>query len=148
MALTDNMFADTLLALLKKEMTSQVFSAGSSSSRNEPQAPLLEELTSERLHVTEYLNHQSNPAFSLARCRVPQGITTEKHRLTVAEWYVVESGQGLMFLGDSEIQVNAGDTIQIPVGTPQNINNDGHEDLVFFSVCMPRFEWETYQSLE
>jgi mannose-6-phosphate isomerase-like protein (cupin superfamily) len=53
-----------------------------------------------------------------------------------------------MFLGDSEIQVNAGDTVQIPVGTPQNITNDGHDDLVFFSVCMPRFEWETYQSLE
>jgi len=125
-----------------------MLSAGSSSSKNKPQEPLSEELTTERLHVVEYLNHEQNPAFSLARCRVPQGVTTEKHSLMVAEWYVVESGQGLMFLGDEEFKVSAGDTVQIPVGTAQNITNDGGEDLVFFSVCMPRFEWETYQSLE
>ncbi len=148
MAITENKFADTLLALLENEMTSDVFLGGSSSSRNAPQTPLSEEFTSERLHVVEYFNHEDNPAFSLARCRVPAGVTTEKHSLTVAEWYVVESGQGMMFLGDKAIQVKAGDTVQIPVGTPQNITNNGADDLVFFSVCMPRFEWETYQSLE
>ncbi len=148
MTVTENVLPDALLAYLKNNMTAKVFAAGSSSSRNKPQAPLSEELTTERLHVIEYLNHQSNPAFSLARCRVPQGVTTEKHSLTVAEWYVVEQGQGLMLLGDREIEVSAGDTVQIPVGTPQNIINHGDEDLVFFSVCMPRFEWETYRSLE
>ncbi len=148
MTVTENVLPDALLAYLKNSMTAEVFTAGSSSSRNEPQAPLSEELTTERLHVIEYLNHQSNPAFSLARCRVPQGVTTEKHSLTVAEWYVVEQGQGLMLLGDREIEVSAGDTVQIPVGTPQNTINHGDEDLVFFSVCMPRFEWETYRSLE
>ncbi|MFT6437802.1 MAG: mannose-6-phosphate isomerase-like protein (cupin superfamily) [Candidatus Azotimanducaceae bacterium] len=138
----------SLLALLKDQMSAEVFSAGSSSSRNEPQAPLSEELTTERLHVVEYFNHERNPAFSLARCRVPSGVTTEKHSLSVAEWYVVESGQGKMYLGDEEIAVGAGDTVQIPVGTAQNITNHGAEDLIFFSICLPRFEWETYQSLE
>ena len=148
MTKTESMLPATLLAFLKDTMTPEVFVAGSSSSKNEPQDPMSEELTTERLHVIEYFNHESNPAFSLARCRVPVGVTTEKHSLTVAEWYVVESGQGLMFLDDQEIQVNAGDTVQIPVGTPQNIYSNGFEELVFFSLCMPRFEWETYQSLE
>lgn len=148
MTATESPIPASLLALLKNQMTAEVFSAGSSSSRNAPQAPLAEELTTERLHVVEYFNHESNPAFSLARCRVPSGVTTEKHCLSVAEWYVVESGQGKMYLGDEEIVVGAGDTVQIPVGTAQNITNQGEEDLIFFSVCLPRFEWETYQSLE
>jgi len=144
---TDTLSA-SLLALLKNNMTAQLLPGGSSGSRNVPQEPLAEELTSERLHVVEYFNHEQTPAFSLARCRVPVGVTTEKHNLTVAEWYVVESGQGLMYLGQAEFEVKGGDTVQIPVGTAQHITNNGAEDLVFFSVCMPRFEWDTYQSLE
>lgn len=105
--------------------------------------------TRERVYVTELLNDAAVPDVSLARCRVRPGVTTELHRLDVAEWYVLEQGQGMMQVGDGEpFAVGPGDVVAIPPGTPQRITNTGAGDLVLQCVCVPRFTEDGYTPLE
>lgn len=105
--------------------------------------------TRERVHVTELLNDPAAPDVSLARCRVEPGVTTELHRLAVAEWYVLEQGEGLMEVGGGEpFAVGPGDVVAIPAGTSQRITNTGDRDLVLQCVCLPRFTEDAYTPLE
>ena len=106
-------------------------------------------LTRERVHVRERLNDDAVPEVSLADCRVEPGITTELHRLSVAEWYVVYEGTGLMEVGEREpIAVGPGDSVEIPPGIAQRITNTGSADLRIQCICLPRFTADCYESLE
>ncbi|HNP63261.1 MAG TPA: cupin domain-containing protein [Woeseiaceae bacterium] len=105
--------------------------------------------TSERCYISELLNHDGSPEVSIARARVEPGVTTQLHALAVAEWYVIESGLGLMTVGDAAPrEVRAGDTVSIPRGVAQRIHNYGDCDLIFLCVCVPRFLLRHYTSLE
>ncbi|MFQ5548497.1 MAG: cupin domain-containing protein [Woeseia sp.] len=105
--------------------------------------------TGERCFITELMNDPAIPEVSLAQCRVPPGTTTQLHRLSVDEWYVVDQGSGLMAVGsDTPFQVVPGDTITVPAGVSQRITNTGDSDLVFQCVCIPRFTPGSYESLE
>ncbi len=111
--------------------------------------PQLEVWTVERCFITELLNTADQPEVSLARTRVEPGVTTQLHQLSVDEWYVIESGEGLMRVGDEPpAPVGPGDTVAIPKHTAQQITNTGSEDLLFLCVCVPRFTQECYTSLE
>ena len=104
--------------------------------------------TVERCYIRELLNDDRVPEVSLAECRVEPGVTTELHRLTVAEWYLIQAGNGLMELGDSApFPVTAGDVVAIPPQTPQRITNTGAGDLRFACLCLPRFRPECYEAL-
>ena len=116
--------------------------------RNKPK-PQPEFWTSERCYITELLNDVEQPEVSLARTRVEPGVTTQLHALSVAEWYVLEQGQGLMQVGDgAPFSVRDGDTIAVPKSVAQRITNTGRDDLVFLCVCVPKFSQECYTSLE
>jgi mannose-6-phosphate isomerase-like protein (cupin superfamily) len=105
--------------------------------------------TSERCYITELLNHEQTPEVSIARTRVEPGVTTQLHALSVAEWYVIEAGTGVMTVGDGAPgKISAGDVIAILRCEPQKIHNDGENDLLFLCVCAPRFSQECYTSLE
>ena len=105
--------------------------------------------TDERCYITELLNDHRYPQVSLARCRVTPGVTTQLHSLSVHEFYVLQSGTGLMRLGDeTPFAVGEGDTVSVPKGVAQSISNTGDEDLVFLCVCAPRFSQDCYTSLE
>ena len=105
--------------------------------------------TSERCFISELLNDDTWPGFSLARCRVKPGVTTELHALSVLEFYVVERGHGRMRLGDDpDFDIGPGDTVTIPQHTPQSVANTGETDLVFLCLCTPRFSQDCYTSLE
>ncbi|MDH3622211.1 MAG: cupin domain-containing protein [Gammaproteobacteria bacterium] len=111
--------------------------------------PAEEVWTVERCYITELLNSGKQPEVSIARTRVEPGVTTQLHQLSVFEWYVIESGQGLMRVGDeAPFPVGPGDTVTIPKHAPQQITNNGQEDLYFLCVCTPRFSQECYTSLE
>ena len=85
----------------------------------------------------------------MARARVEPGVTTALHVVEVDEWYLIESGEGLVRVGDREPwPVAAGESVRIPCGVPQQITNTGLTDLLFFCVCVPRFTPEAYRSLE
>lgn len=105
--------------------------------------------TRERCFITELLNDPEDPEVSLARCRVEPGVTTELHKLTVSERYIIIEGQGLMRLGeDQAFPVKAGDTVYISANEPQQVTNTGQSDLVFLCLCSPRFTAECYLPLE
>lgn len=105
--------------------------------------------TEERCFITELLNDADVPDVSLARCRVEPGVTTQLHRLSVREWYVVEQGRGLMEVGNLEPRpIGPGDVVEIPADTAQRVTNTGAGDLVFQCVCLPRFTPGCYESLE
>lgn len=106
-------------------------------------------LTPERCHIRELLNDDRVPQASVAECRVEPGITTQLHRLTVAEWYVIREGEGLMEVGEEEpVAVRPGDVVAIPPNAPQRIRNTGAADLRFLCLCLPAFTPECYESLE
>lgn len=113
-----------------------------------PSGGLLEFATSERCFITELLNHPSQPDVSLARARVAPGVVTQLHALDVEETYVIEMGSGMMMVGDERFRVGMGDSVRIPAGTAQCIENDGAADLVFLCLCQPRFRPEGYVDLE
>jgi mannose-6-phosphate isomerase-like protein (cupin superfamily) len=105
--------------------------------------------TSERCYIAELLNNEQTPEVSIARTRVEPGMTTQLHSLSVAEWYVIETGTGLMTVGqEAHFRVGTGDAVAIPKGVAQRIQNDGDCDLVFMCVCTPRFSLDCYTSLE
>ena len=111
--------------------------------------PGVEVWTVERCYITELLNSDRQPEVSLARTRVEPGVTTQLHQLSVFEWYVIESGKGLMRVGDeTPYSVGPGDTVAIPKHAAQQITNNGQEDLIFLCVCTPKFSLECYTSLE
>jgi mannose-6-phosphate isomerase-like protein (cupin superfamily) len=108
-----------------------------------------EVLTRERCYIREYLNDPQVPRLSVAGCRVPPGVTTELHRLSVDEWYVIVEGRGMMEVDRQEpVAVGPGDTVIIPKGSPQRIRNAGTTDLKFQCVCLPRFTSACYEPLE
>jgi mannose-6-phosphate isomerase-like protein (cupin superfamily) len=106
-------------------------------------------LTRERCYIRELVNDQSIHEFSLAEARVEPGVCTELHRLSVAEWYLITAGSGIVEIGDSPAAaVSVGDIVAIPAGRSQRIRNTGHADLRFQCICLPRFTPECYESLE
>jgi len=105
--------------------------------------------TQERLHVIELMNAAQSEHVSVAECRVAPGVTTQLHRLRVAERYIMQRGQGVVELDRGEpFAVGPGDCVAIPAGCPQRIKNVGSDELIFLCVCTPRFEADHYEALE
>ena len=67
---------------------------------------------SEGCFVSEWSNTPEDPAVSIARARVPPGVTTRWHRLAgTTERYVILEGTGRAHVGDAAPrQVAPGDT--------------------------------------
>ena len=105
--------------------------------------------TGEPCYISELINDEAWPEFSIARTRVEPGITTQLHALSVHEVYVIESGTGLMAVGDdAPFPVGPGEIVTIPKHCSQSIENTGTDDLLFLCICTPRFSQECYTSLE
>lgn len=109
--------------------------------------PAEEQWTDERCFIREILNDPRVPEISLAEARVEPGVTTEWHRVAVAEWYVIRQGEGLMEIGDTPgFNVRPGDSVAIPPGVLQRVTNTGMDDLRFECLCSPRFRPELYEA--
>ena len=105
--------------------------------------------TRERVFITERLNDPTVPGLSLADARVEPGVTTELHRLSVNEWYVLQKGTGMMEVGGGEpYAVGPGDTVVIPSGVSQRITNTSDGNLLLQCICVPRFTPDCYEALE
>ena len=106
--------------------------------------------TDERCFITECLNSEEVPEFSLAVARVKPSVTTQLHSLkNTKEIYIIRKGTGLVLVGKKEVEVSIGDSVIIPANTPQRITNlSDSEDLEFYSHCSPRFVTAGYENLE
>ncbi|MGE0372140.1 MAG: cupin domain-containing protein [Gammaproteobacteria bacterium] len=109
-----------------------------------------EYLCSEGCYILELSNSPDDDAVSIARARVPPGVTTRWHRLAgTTERYVIIAGSGCVELGASPSRnVRPGDAVIIPPLCPQRITNTGAKDLVFLAICTPRFRREVYEDME
>lgn len=112
--------------------------------------PEAEVYTPEGCYINELSNSDADPEASIARARVPSGVTTRWHRLAgTAERYVILSGAGRAEIGDLPARkVAPGDVVLIPPGCRQRISCLGDEDLMFLAVCTPRFRPEAYEDTD
>ncbi|OBF87930.1 hypothetical protein A5791_18565 [Mycobacterium sp. 852002-51163_SCH5372311] len=77
---------------------------------------------------------------SLAHATVAPGAETIWHRLEhTDEIYFILSGRGLVWVADESQEVVAGDSVWIPAGTPQRIQNLGPIPLAFLCACGPAY---------
>ena len=84
-----------------------------------------------------------NAKQSLAEATVHPGQETLLHKhLRTEELYHITAGRGLMTLGEQHFEVNAGDTVCIPPGTPHCIANTGAEPLRILCCCSPAYSHE------
>ena len=97
--------------------------------------------------IAELSNTPGDPAVSIARARVPRGVTTRWHRVKgTVERYVILEGKGRAEVADlPPREVGPGDVVVIPSSCRQRIANIGDNDLVFLAICTPRFVREAYQ---
>lgn len=100
--------------------------------------------------ITELSNTPEHPDLSIARARVPVGMTTRWHRVKdTAERYVILDGRGRAEVGEQPpCEVGPGDVVVIAASQRQRIANIGDKDLVFLAICTPRFERAAYEDLE
>jgi len=112
--------------------------------------PQGEYYTPEGCYINELSNSDADSEASIARARVPFGVTTRWHRLAaISERYVILSGQGRVQVGDLPPQnVAPGDVVLIPAGCRQRITNIANEDLVFLAICTPRYRQEAYEDID
>lgn len=90
----------------------------------------------ELMHPTLHGNRQQ----SLAEAVVAPGAATRLHRHRESEeLYHVTAGHGRMTLGDQHFDVQPGDTVGIPPGTPHCIENIGTEPLRILCCCAPPY---------
>jgi len=80
---------------------------------------------------------------SVAHATVKIGESTTPHTLKKSsEVYVIISGKGLMHINDEKQFLNQGDSVFIPAGSVQHIENAGEEDLKFLCVVDPYWKEE------
>jgi mannose-6-phosphate isomerase-like protein (cupin superfamily) len=77
---------------------------------------------------------------SLAEATVlPESETAEHYHPRTEEIYYFVAGRGRMRLGDDEGEVEVGDCVVIPPGTPHKLWNAGAEPLVLLCCCAPPY---------
>jgi len=104
----------------------------------------------EGCRILETWNTDADESVSIARARVAPGVTTKWHRLEgIVERYLLVEGRGLVEVGTLEpVEMEPGDLAVIPAGVRQRITNTGPSDLVFYCICSPRFDPESYRVFE
>jgi len=80
---------------------------------------------------------------SVAHATVKVGDSTTPHTLKKSsEVYVILSGTGTMRINDETQLLNLGDSVFIPAGSVQHIENSGEEDLEFICAVDPCWKEE------
>jgi mannose-6-phosphate isomerase-like protein (cupin superfamily) len=86
---------------------------------------------------------------SLAEATVAPGEATIHHYHRAAEeLYLVTAGRGLLWIGEEEREIAAGDCTVIPPGEPHRLLNTGAEDLVVVCASSPAYSHEDTVLLE
>jgi len=78
---------------------------------------------------------EEGPNFKVKRIEVLPGkrLSYQKHSQRAEHWFVV-AGTAKVTLDDKDIEVRAGEAIDIPIGAAHRVENPGHEDLIFIEV--------------
>jgi mannose-6-phosphate isomerase-like protein (cupin superfamily) len=71
----------------------------------------------------------------LAQAVVPPGEKLSGHQDPMEEIYLIQSGRGMMQVGEDRQEVEAGDAIAIPIGRYHELINLGQEELTLLVVA-------------
>ncbi len=71
----------------------------------------------------------------LARASVPPGNKLSGHIDPMEEIYIIQTGRGLMKVGNEAREVGPGDAIHIPIGSFHDLSNIGEEELTLLVVA-------------
>jgi mannose-6-phosphate isomerase-like protein (cupin superfamily) len=71
----------------------------------------------------------------LAHASVAPGKKLAGHEDPMEEIYIIQSGRGLMQVGDEVCDVKSGDAIPIPIGIFHELTNTGEEELTILVVA-------------
>jgi mannose-6-phosphate isomerase-like protein (cupin superfamily) len=86
---------------------------------------------------------------SLAEATLPAGSRTRLHlHRQSEEIYYVTAGWGLMILGGERFEIEVGDSISIPPGTPHSVENRDDAPLIILCCCAPAYSHEDTELLE
>lgn len=76
--------------------------------------------------------------YSLAYAELAAGTASLPHQLMQSsETYVIHTGQGRAFIDGKAYEMRVGDTLFIPAGAEQWIENTGNEPLGFWCIVLP-----------
>lgn len=99
----------------------------------------------ELMHPAQHGNRTQ----SLAEAIVEPGQTTALHRHGMSEeLYHITAGRGCMTLGANQFEVEPGDTVCIPPGTPHCIENTGTVPLRILCSCAPPYAHDDTELLD
>ncbi len=85
--------------------------------------------------------------YSLAHARLQPGCSSLPHRLSACEVYYILEGRGTMHIDGDCSELGPGDTVCIPPGAVQHIDNIGQGDLVFLCFVDPAWQPEDEEIL-
>lgn len=71
----------------------------------------------------------------LAQASVPPGEKLSAHIDPMEEIYIIQSGRGLMQVGDRVQEVGPGQAIHIPIGQVHELTNTGPDELTILVVA-------------
>lgn len=82
-----------------------------------------------------YVVLDEEPDHKIKRIVVHPGkrLSLQVHQRRSEHWFVTQ-GSGLVTLDGTTVEVGAGDSVDVEVGTAHRIENSGTEDLVFIEV--------------
>lgn len=95
--------------------------------------------------LRELLHPKQDPialGFSLASARLGPGERTHAHVLTQVEVYHILEGEGRMHIAAESGPVGPGDSVYIPAGAVQWIENVGPGELRFLAMVCPPWQAE------
>ncbi|MFA6093919.1 MAG: phosphomannose isomerase type II C-terminal cupin domain [Elusimicrobiota bacterium] len=78
-----------------------------------------------------------SPSHKVKRITVRPGgrLSYQKHSRRSEHWFIAE-GRALAMLEKKSLTLEAGDSIDIPVGAPHRIANEGNSDLVIIEIAL------------
>jgi mannose-6-phosphate isomerase-like protein (cupin superfamily) len=86
--------------------------------------------------------HPANIGYSLAWALVKTKNSTHPHTLKHNEVYYIIKGRGKMHINNEVSEITATDTVFIPPGAIQYIENTGQTDLEFLCIVDPAWQPE------
>ena len=81
----------------------------------------------------EVLSHQPDHKVKRIVVFPRKRLSLQQHRKRAEHWTII-SGDPVVFLGDREIRLKPGDSIQIPKEVVHRVSNPGDEAVVFIEV--------------
>lgn len=93
------------------------------------------------------LNQELKINYSLAWALVEPGEKTVPHRLKHSEVYYILRGVGVMHINNEKKEVGQDDTVYIPPGSVQYIENRGEKKLEFLCIVDPAWKPEIEEVL-